>query len=82
MVDRCERPKTTSFKDYGGRGITVCAAWRHDFLAFLADVGPKPDPTFSIDRIDTNGNYEPGNVRWADKATQVRNRRTISRESR
>jgi hypothetical protein len=75
MKARCSNPRATQFKDYGGRGITVCARWASSFEAFLADVGPKPGPGFTIDRIDNAGHYEPGNVRWADEATQKRNSR-------
>jgi hypothetical protein len=77
MVARCENPKATHFECYGGRGISVCARWRNDFVAFLADMGPKPSPWHSIDRYpDNDGNYEPGNCRWATVAQQSRNKRT------
>jgi hypothetical protein len=79
--DRCFNPNSPSWDDYGGRGITVCPDWRREnngfpaFLAFmLQHFGPRPDG-FSIDRINVNGNYEPGNVRWASAETQVNNRR-------
>jgi len=74
MVARCCNPNATSYEDYGGRGIKIAPEWRHDFAAFLAHVGPCP-PGYSIDRIDHNGNYEPGNVRWASHTEQIRNRR-------
>jgi len=63
------------WKYYGGRGIKVCAAWRHNFPAFLACVGRRPSRTHSIDRINNDGNYKPGNVRWATKQEQTDNRR-------
>lgn len=75
MKDRCHNPNDTNFALYGGRGITVCDEWRNDFAAFLAHVGPKPSPRHSIDRIDNDRGYEPGNVRWATQRVQCRNRR-------
>lgn len=75
MRKRCENPKCPAFKRYGGRGIVVCERWRASFADFLADMGPRPSPKHSLDRIDVNGNYEPGNVRWATAATQARNTR-------
>jgi hypothetical protein len=74
MVARCTRPSHKAYARYGGRGIAVCERWRTDFWAFVADVGERPDG-LSIDRIDNDGNYEPGNVRWADQSTQSKNRR-------
>lgn len=76
MKDRCQNPSSRAFQYYGGRGITVCDKWRNSFQAFLDDVGFRPDPHFTLDRINNQGNYEPGNVRWTDKKTQGRNRRT------
>lgn len=75
MKQRCYNPRASGFEHYGGAGITVCDRWRTSFENFYADMGDKPSPDYSLDRIDPFGNYEPGNCRWADKATQSRNTR-------
>lgn len=75
MIQRCENPKSTKYSDYGGRGIKVCKEWREDFEVFLRDMGRKPSPEHSIDRIDVNGNYESGNCRWATPEVQANNKR-------
>jgi hypothetical protein len=72
---RCFNPNATGYKYYGGRGITMCERWRRSYSAFRADVGPRPSRAHSIDRIDNDGNYEPGNVRWATYRQQARNKR-------
>ncbi len=75
MISRCECKKSHSYKTHGGRGITVCARWRESFENFLADVGDRPEG-MQLDRFpDNNGNYEPGNVRWATPSQNNRNRR-------
>lgn len=75
MISRCENPNVTRYKDWGGRGIKVCDRWRKSFEAFLEDMGRCP-PAMSIDRYpNNNGNYEPGNCRWATSKEQRANQR-------
>lgn len=74
MRERCNNPGSISFSRYGARGISVCERWS-DFSNFLADMGERPSKSHSIDRINGDGNYEPGNCRWATKSQQARNRR-------
>lgn len=73
MIQRCTNPNSPAWPYYGGRGITVCERWRK-FSNFLADMGVRPDDLV-LDRIDNDGNYEPGNCRWTDWETQNNNRR-------
>lgn len=75
MRDRCLNPNATGYKNYGGRGITICARW-NDFANFLADMGKRPAGK-SLDRIDSNGNYEPSNCRWATSKQQGASRRNL-----
>lgn len=75
MKDRCLNQKSPKYHNYGGRGISVCDRWRTSFENFYADMGPKPSPKHSIDRINNNGNYESGNCRWATQLEQCSNQR-------
>ena len=75
MIARCHNPHDHRFKDYGGRGIKVCERWRTSFIAFFTDMGRRPEPLMSLDRIDNDGNYEPGNVRWSTPREQSNKRR-------
>jgi len=73
MIERCRNPKVGNFKNYGGRGIRVCRRWLR-FEYFLADMGNRKTGT-SLERLDNNGNYEPGNCAWKTRAEQSRNTR-------
>lgn len=75
MIGRCENENDGSFSAYGGRGISVCPDWRASYERFLADMGRRPSPAHQIDRINNDGNYEPGNCRWVEYADQCRNKR-------
>lgn len=82
MVNRCHRESHVRYRDYGGRGIQVCQEWRDDFWTFVAYVGERPPgitkggrALYQIDRIDNDGNYEPGNVKWSTPSEQSRNKR-------
>jgi hypothetical protein len=79
LKQRCTNPRNRRYADYGGRGIAVCERWLNSFTAFLADMGQRPGPEYSLDRVDNDGPYAPGNCRWATQSEQQRNRRDNSR---
>lgn len=76
IKSRCYCQTATGFQNYGGRGISMCQRWRESFPAFLEDVGRRPSPKHSLDRIDNNGDYEPGNCEWVSHKHQANNKRT------
>lgn len=80
MKARCGNPRRPDYERYGGRGIRVCPEWEESFESFAAYMGERPGPEFSIDRIDNDGNYEPGNVRWATPSEQALNKRPRMRK--
>jgi len=79
MFARCNNPNVWGFKYYGGRGIKVCKRWQ-EYENFLLDMGRRPGKGYSIDRINNDGDYEPGNCRWATAKQQANNQRRRRRE--
>lgn len=75
IMDRCYNTNRARYKDYGGRGVIVAERWKKDFLFFLEDMGLCPSPWHTIERIDVNGNYEPGNCKWLIDTLQALNKR-------
>lgn len=76
MKDRCNNTRCQDWPDYGGRGIEVHGQWQADFQSFYDHIGARPTTKHSLDRINNNGNYEPGNVRWATPSQQQSNKRS------
>jgi hypothetical protein len=78
MNSRCYNSNVPKYSDYGGRGIRVCRRWQNSYANFLADMGRRPSPEHSLDRINVNGDYERSNCRWATDLEQANNRRPMA----
>jgi hypothetical protein len=81
MINRCTNSKTKGFEHYGGRGIKICDRWLQGFEYFFTDMGKAPTKNHSLDRIDSNGNYEPSNCRWTTKDVQIKNRKPLKNKT-
>jgi hypothetical protein len=79
MIARCMNPKRKEYHSYGGRGITVCARWLASYENFIADMGPRPPPTHSLEREDNDAGYGPSNCKWATPFEQASNKRNSVR---
>lgn len=75
IKERCFKPSSAAYRHYGGRGITMYEPWINDFMAFYNYVGKRPSPEHTIDRINVDGNYEPGNIKWSTRKEQANNKR-------
>lgn len=81
MLKRCHNPNSSHYHNYGGRGVSVCEEWRESFELFYTHIGPRPSTAHSVDRIDNNLGYQPGNVRWSTDIEQANNKRNTTRLS-
>lgn len=81
VLERCRNSSSPHYANYGARGISICERWISSFPNFIEDMGLRPTPGHSIDRINVDGNYEPGNCRWATRSEQQRNKRPMAKKT-